>query len=163
MTEHSRAAITTLIESGTREPKSTTALGFRSPYGRYFTLECQLDVQPAAFAVIGSVHQEQTQPYMETLEDLNNRLAVEIRESARKGKELERVNQRLQETLHELDTMYWHLRKIQEVLPICLECGKVKTAEGTWQTLVEYLKANSRFLSHGYCPKCYARIVAGGR
>jgi hypothetical protein len=98
---------------------------------------------------------------METLEDLNNRLAVEIRESARKGKALERVNQRLQETLHELDTMYWHLRKIQEVLPICLECGKVKTAEGTWQTLLEYLKANSRFLSHGYCPECYAQIVAG--
>jgi heme-degrading monooxygenase HmoA len=163
MTEHSRAAITALIESGAREPRSTTALAFRSPSGRYFTLECQLDVQPAAFAVIGSVSKEQTQPYMETLEDLNNRLAAEIRESARKGKELERVNQRLQETLHELDTMYWHLRKIQEVLPICLECGKVKTAEGTWQTLVEYLKANSRFLSHGYCPECYARIGAGGR
>jgi heme-degrading monooxygenase HmoA len=163
MTEHSRVAIKALIESGAREPRSTTALGFRSPSGRYFTLECQLDVQPAAFAVIGSVSKEQSQPYMETLEDLNNHLAVEIRESARKGKELERVNQRLQETLHELDTMYWHLRKIQEVLPICVECGKVKIAEGTWQTLVEYLKANSRFLSHGYCPECYARIGGGGR
>lgn len=162
MAEHSRTAITALIESGAREPRATTQLGFRSPSGRYFTLECQLDVQPAAFALIGSVSQEQTQPYLETLEDLNNRLAMEIRESTRKGKELERVNQKLQETLHKLNTMYWHLRKIQEVLPICLECGKVKTAEGTWETLVEYLKANSRFLSHGYCPECYAQIVARG-
>lgn len=163
MTEHSRTAIMVLIESRAREPRSTTMLGFRSPSGRYFTLECQLDVQPAAFAVIGSVSKElQTQPYMETLEDLNNRLAVEIRESARKGKELERVNQRLRETLRERDTMYWHLRKIQEVLPICLECGKVKTSDGTWETLVEYFKANSGFLSHGYCPACYAKNVARG-
>jgi heme-degrading monooxygenase HmoA len=163
MTEHSRTAIMVLIESRAREPRSTTMLSFRSRSGRYFTLECQLDVQPAAFAVIGSVSKEvQTQPYMGTLEDLNNRLAVEIRESARKGKELERVNQRLQETLRERDTMYWHLRKIQEVLPICLECGKVKTADGTWETLVEYFKANSGFLSHGYCPAYYAKNVARG-
>ena len=163
MTEHSRTAIMVLIESRAREPRSTTMLNFRSRSGRYFTLECQLDVQPAAFAVIGSVSKEvQTQPYMQTLEDLNNRLAVEIRESARKGRELERVNQRLQETLRERDTMYWHLRKIQEVLPICLECGKVKTADGTWETLVEYFKANSGFLSHGYCPACYAKNVARG-
>ena len=80
MTEHSRTAIMVLIESRAREPRSTTMLNFRSRSGRYFTLECQLDVQPAAFAVIGSVSKEvQTQPYMETLEDLNNRLAVEIR------------------------------------------------------------------------------------
>ena len=42
-------------------------------------------------------------PGLETLEDLNNRLAVEIRESARKGKELERVNLKLQQALEELD------------------------------------------------------------
>ena len=75
-------------------------------------------------------------------------------------KELECVNARLQHALDEIDNMYWHLRKIQEVLPICLECGKVKTGEGSWQTVVDYLKSNSQFLSHGYCPECYERTVA---
>jgi len=123
-------------------------------------MECRLDVQPDSFALVGCALDRRTDTYTETLEDLNNRLAVEIRESARKGKELERVNGKLQRALDELNGMYWHLRKIQEVLPICLECGKVKTAEGSWQTLVEYLKANSQFLSHGYCPKCYERVFA---
>ena len=39
---------------------------------------------------------------MDTLEDLNNRLAVEIRESLKKGKELERLNARLAAALEEL-------------------------------------------------------------
>jgi hypothetical protein len=119
-----------------------------------------LDVQPLGFALVGSARDPGSETYTETLEDLNNRLAVETRENARKAKELERLNGKLQRTLEELDSMYWHLRKIQEVLPICLECGKVKTDERNWQTLVEYLKANSHFLSHGYCPDCYERRLA---
>src|SRR5581483_247674 len=110
--------------------------------------------------LVGCAREPGTETYLETLEDLNNRLAVETRENARKAKELERVNRKLKGALEELETMYWHLRKIQEVLPICLECGKVKTDGGNWQTLVEYLKANSQFLSHGYCPECFERKLA---
>jgi heme-degrading monooxygenase HmoA len=160
LSESSRAALVALLDSGERRAAAPAALAFDSPSGASFTLECQLDIQPAAFALIGCVGEQRTQAYMETLENLNNQLAVEIRESARKGKELERVNGRLQQALDELDNMYWHLRKIQEVLPICLHCGKVKTGDGTWQTVVDYLKANSQFLSHGYCPDCYAQALA---
>jgi hypothetical protein len=49
-----------------------------------------------------------------------------------------------------------------ECAPRTLECGKVETGEESWQTLIEYLKANSQFLSHRYCPDCYAQIVARG-
>jgi len=156
LTEGSRAALLALIESGDRQTHTT--LTFYSPSGTPLNVECGLDVQPLSFALVGCVRDMGTGTYMEMLEDLNNRLAVETREKARQAKELEQVNRKLKEALDELDSMYWHLRKIQEVLPICLECGKVKTdEEGTWQTLIEYLKANSRFLSHGYCPDCYER------
>jgi hypothetical protein len=97
--------------------------------------------------------------YLKTLEELNNLLAVEKRESARKEKELEHMNRKLEETLHQLDTAYWHLRKIREVLPICLDCGRVKTGDGSWETVVQYLRTNSEFLSHGYCPECYERAA----
>ena len=158
LTEGSRAALLALIESGDRQRQ--TSLAFYSPSGAPFHMECRLDLQPLGFALVGCAREPGTETYLETLEDLNNRLAVETRENARKAKELERVNRKLKGALEELETMYWHLRKIQEVLPICLECGKVKTDGGNWQTLVEYLKANSQFLSHGYCPECFERKLA---
>ena len=98
-----------------RRAAAPAALAFDSPSGASFTLECQLDIQPAAFALIGCVGEQRTQAYMETLENLNNQLAVEIRESARNGK-MKRVNGRLQQALDELDNMYWHLRQVQEVI-----------------------------------------------
>jgi response regulator RpfG family c-di-GMP phosphodiesterase len=46
------------------------------------------------------------------------------------------------------------LRGLQEVIPICLGCGRIKTGAARWDDVVEYLKRNSQFLSHGYCPPC---------
>lgn len=62
-------------------------------------------------------------------------------------------------TAHErLQNSFWHLEKIQEVLPICMACGKVKTSEASWEEVIQYLKNNSKFLSHGYCPDCLERV-----
>lgn len=79
---------------------------------------------------------------------------------AREVEERTRAEARLRETLAELERSHWHLRKIQEVLPICMECGKVKTGERSWEEVVQYLKHNAVFISHGYCPSCYAAIAA---
>lgn len=87
---------------------------------------------------------------------LNNELAVLSREHARRGRELEAA-------LAEIDRSYWHLKKIQEVLPICMDCGRVKTGEASWESVVDYLKKNSLFLSHGYCPECADRARAAMR
>jgi heme-degrading monooxygenase HmoA len=159
MTPPSRAAVLNELSAGRRRLRECTLLNLRTATGERFTLECRLDVQPAQFALVGGAPKQETRDYTRALEELNNRLAVESRERARNAKELERVNRKLQDTLKELDTAYWHLRKIQEVLPICLECGKVKTGEESWQTVVEYLRANSEFLSHGYCPDCGRRAI----
>lgn len=73
---------------------------------------------------------------------------------------IERENRTLKVAYEHLDTSFWHLRKIQEVLPICMECGKVKTADASWEDVVSFLKNNSMFLSHGYCPDCAKRFLA---
>jgi hypothetical protein len=86
------------------------------------------------------------------LTQLNNELAVLARENARRGKQL-------QASLHDLENSHWRLKKIQELLPICMECGKVKTDTG-WEELLHYLRSNAPFLSHGYCPDC-ARVLMG--
>lgn len=96
----------------------------------------------------------------EELLGLNNRMATLGRENARQRKRLAEANARLEKTLEELDQSHWHLRKIQEVLPICMECGRVKSAEAGWDTVVEYFRKNSLLVSHGYCPDCAVKARA---
>jgi len=72
---------------------------------------------------------------------------------------LQTDNQTLKAAYDQLDKSFWHLRKIQEVLPICVMCGKVKTSDSSWEDLVKYVRDNSRFLSHGYCPECFKKAV----
>jgi response regulator RpfG family c-di-GMP phosphodiesterase len=69
-------------------------------------------------------------------------------------------NQALKAAYDQLDKSFWHLRKIHEVLPICMNCGKVKTAESSWEDVVNFLKTNSKFLSHGYCPECLQTMLS---
>lgn len=68
--------------------------------------------------------------------------------------QLQHDNRVLQEALATLKDTHWHLRKLQEVLPICAVCGKVKSAEAKWEDVLTYLRANADFLSHGLCPDC---------
>ena len=89
---------------------------------------------------------------------INNRLTVLSRENSRKGRELEKALAELKRVHDELDSSHWHLRKIQEVLPICMECGKVNTSDSSWEDVVTFLKNNSLFLSHGYCPDCGEKV-----
>jgi len=39
-----------------------------------------------------------------------------------------------------------------------MDCGRVQTGESDWESVVDYLKRNSLFLCHGYCPDCMVRI-----
>lgn len=90
----------------------------------------------------------------EVMRTLNNEITVLARENARKSRLLEAKSQELADALHALDTSYWHLKKIQEVLPICMYCHKVKSSANHWEDVAEYLQKNSLFLSHGLCPSC---------
>jgi CheY-like chemotaxis protein len=50
------------------------------------------------------------------------------------------------------------LHRRDAVLPICMECGKVKSAAAGWQDVVRFLQDNVIPLSHGYCPGCAAAV-----
>lgn len=82
---------------------------------------------------------------------------VEILEEAHST--VQRENQTLKSAYEQLDKTFWHLKKIQEVLPICMECGKVKNTDSSWEDVVDFLKNNSLFLSHGYCPECAGKMM----
>ena len=119
-----------------------------------FTLECQLKVHGEGFVLIGESVREDDQALQKELLELNNRWALLVRENEKNVKALRKATEDLEKALADLNESHWHLRKIQETLPICMHCGKVKTGDARWQGVVEYLKANSLFLSHGCCPDC---------
>lgn len=81
----------------------------------------------------------------------------ESRENARKSEELARAKSDLEHVLEELKQSNWMLRKVADVLPVCMYCGRVRPGqrpETEWESAAEFLKRNSRFLSHGCCPRC---------
>ena len=91
---------------------------------------------------------------------MNNRWALLVRDHEKNKRALVQANLESEKALAELNESHWHLQKIQETLPICMYCSKVKTGDLHWEGVVEYLKANSLFLSHGCCPECDDRMWA---
>lgn len=125
-----------------------------------YTLEALLSLDSQGFALIGEPALKQEEALRHELLLLNNELAVLSRENARQNKSLRLAQAELEKLYQDLKNSHWHLKKIQEVLPICMVCGKVRTQEATWDDLVQYFKQNSDFLSHSYCPECLARVEA---
>jgi len=118
-----------------------------------YTLSCLLAPAPEGFLLLGEPTLARLQAFTEEMIELNGELTALSRESTKQKVRLARA-------LAELETSYWHIRRIQEVLPICMNCNRVKTETSRWEDVAEYLKRNSLFLSHGYCPPCSAAVLA---
>ncbi|MBI5084793.1 MAG: response regulator [Acidobacteria bacterium] len=80
------------------------------------------------------------------VQSLRRSLEASLSELRLRGAELER-------TLSEVKTL-------RGLLPICAECKKVRTPEGEWIRVEEYIMKHSEALcSHGICPDCMAPIL----
>lgn len=66
----------------------------------------------------------------------------------------------LEKAMRDLAQSHWHLDKVAEFLPICMECGKVKTADTHWESIIDYFRKNELLFTHGYCPACAAQVRA---
>ena len=137
--------------------------------GSPFTLRCRLDVQPSYALIVAEGADGADDRLRDELLRTNNQLAVLARErEASRGAleraqaELTRLNAEQAATLQALSSSYWHIQRIHDLLPICMDCGEVKSADGSWQHAREFMMANALtpFFSHGYCPPCAARLLA---
>jgi heme-degrading monooxygenase HmoA len=95
---------------------------------------------------------EEQRALSEQLQVLNADLAMLSRENVRLAAEAERVQRESRDA-------HWHIQKISEVLPMCLECRRVQTGPDVWEDVATYLTRHSQFLSHGYCSSCAARLA----
>ncbi|MDB4908192.1 MAG: antibiotic biosynthesis monooxygenase [Gemmatimonadetes bacterium] len=161
--------IARLRGAGTRGITEAFLLNPVNASGSLFTLHCRMDVQPTYAVILAEGADGADDRLRDELLTTNNLLAVlaREREAARQAlegarSELARVNAEQAATLEALHASYWHIQRIQELLPICMDCGEVKSADGGWQPVREFMTANAMtpFLSHGYCPACAARQLA---
>lgn len=157
LTVDDAATVAEVLDSG-RIPEGRRLVNFVNAAHVPFTLSCCLAVQPTGLTIIGEEPGRTDDAAAELLR-VNNELATLGREHARRTRELARVNGELDQMLKDLRSSHWLLRKLQEVLPICMECGRVEAGAG-WESVADYLRANSGFLSHGYCPECLPQVQA---
>jgi PAS domain S-box-containing protein len=80
-------------------------------------------------------------------------MARDVTEAKQAEEERERLVRALQEALAEVKTL-------QEILPICSYCRKVRDDENFWQNVETYIARHTatRF-SHSVCPSCMAAYV----
>ena len=159
LTEHDASLLRDRVRSADRDYEEALLLNFVDARDCPFTLACRCDVQPGHFVLVGEPPWEKAEAFQEEWLRMNNQFAVLTRENARQNKELQQAKRELEQALADLRDSHWHLKKLQEVLPLCMDCGKVKSG-ARWEGVVEYLKQNALFLSHGYCPDCLARKAA---
>ncbi|HSJ24871.1 MAG TPA: PAS domain-containing protein [Longimicrobiales bacterium] len=145
--------------AGDRPPDGPHYLNFVARGDSPRTLRCMILRLGTGLRIIGESDTGDNSTAAEELLRVNNEFATLTRELSRRSRELERTRGDLEAALEELRTSYWHLQKIQEVLPVCMGCGHVKGHETRWQSVVDYLRQNSIFVSHGYCPDCHERVM----
>jgi PAS domain S-box-containing protein len=80
-------------------------------------------------------------------------VARDITEDKRATEERERLVRELQNALAEV-------KSLQEILPICSYCKKIRDDENYWHTVESYIShhTDSRF-SHSICPSCMTNVV----
>jgi hypothetical protein len=159
LTEPDAAAIQTFLQSGETVAHAHTLLNFVNRGHLVRTLHCRLERRAQEFILTGEPLPADDRALAHELLELNNRWALLVREYEKTVKQLRKAKDDLAKAMAELDESHWYLRKIGEMLPICMYCGKVNTGENRWEEVVEYLKANSLFLSHGCCPACLDRMT----
>ncbi len=50
------------------------------------------------------------------------------------------------------------IQKLQEIIPICCQCHKVRNDDSYWERIETFITENTGCqFSHGYCPDCYEK------
>jgi DNA-binding response OmpR family regulator len=85
----------------------------------------------------------------------------ELLARVRAGERIISAQKALRRTNEELRTALKQIRTLKDLLPICMDCKKVRNDTDYWQELDEYVKqATDTEFSHGLCPGCMEKRLA---
>jgi heme oxygenase (mycobilin-producing) len=141
-------------------PDEPQIIQFVDARGQPFSLRCHVTAHRTGFLVVGEPPWGDHARLEAQLFAINSELSVLMREHMRKTRELVEAKRALDAAHQELRDAHWHIKKLSNVLPICVSCHKVRTGEGDddWEPLEAYVARSSMFLSHGYCTQCAAGL-----
>ncbi|GFO55398.1 hypothetical protein GMSM_24050 [Geomonas sp. Red276] len=85
--------------------------------------------------------------------------AVVVRRRVATHLELQQKRNQLEAANRELKEALDRIKVLSGLLPICMNCKKIRSDDGSWTQLETYISQHSEALfSHGYCPECGARM-----
>jgi hypothetical protein len=138
-------------------PAGRLLLNFAPPGAPAVSFSCQVLNAGDAWVVFGVRLPEGDARIQEELLELTQELSTTARERAK-------LAALLASTLTDLRQSHWNIRRLQEYLPVCAVCHKVRqnaaTGEAEWKALTTFLLENGLMMSHGYCPECQAAAEA---
>lgn len=86
----------------------------------------------------------------------------ELRARLRAGLRVVELQQELAARVAELESAQQTVDRLRGLLPICCACKRIRDGEHYWHQVEEYVSAHSEVrFSHGLCPDCLTREVAG--
>ncbi len=110
---------------------------------------------------------DQTEDIVEGLDSGANDYVVkpydwrELKSRLRVGERMVALQHDLASRIRELQHAMAKIHELQELIPICSYCKKVRDDGNYWQQVENYIstRAGVRF-SHGVCPQCYDKVIA---
>jgi DNA-binding response OmpR family regulator len=77
------------------------------------------------------------------------------------GQRMVALQQDLARRVRELEYAMAKIHELQELIPICSYCKKVRDDQNYWQQVESYISARTgAHFSHGVCPQCYPKVIA---
>ncbi|HEY0023542.1 MAG TPA: hypothetical protein VGB24_11545 [Longimicrobium sp.] len=156
LTPNSASLLLATMEAARAGPAEGVLLTFSDGERYAFTLSCRVRWAEGACLLFGEPLAARDSQVTRELMELSSELARITRERAKVAAELSSALQALRES-------HWHVKKIQEFLPICAQCHRVPAGEesrGEWRHLVSFLADNGLLMTHGYCPECEEQVMA---
>jgi len=90
---------------------------------------------------------------LKPFEDRSLRIAIEM------ALYKHRIEREREELIAQLKDALEQVKTLQGMLPVCAWCKKVRSDEGYWMTVEQYLRSQPNLeLSHGVCPTCAAAM-----
>lgn len=85
--------------------------------------------------------------------------ADELYARIKAGQRVVALERTLQRRVDELQEALAHVKKLKQLLPICMYCKKIRDDGDYWRQIEEYIHTETGAdFSHGICPDCLARF-----
>ncbi|MBN1866722.1 response regulator transcription factor [Candidatus Sumerlaeota bacterium] len=84
---------------------------------------------------------------------------AELLARVRVGERVVSLQRDLNRRIRSLEEARDHIQVLQEIVPFCMHCHKIRTDKESWERIETYIEKNSgTVLSHGLCPECLEKF-----